>query len=99
MITPKLRRVPAALPTSALILSALLMCVPARASAQAVYGSISGIVSDTSGATVPGASVTITGDELTGATAVSAQLDLADISRHVAPQRGRRDGRGCRIEN
>jgi outer membrane receptor protein involved in Fe transport len=38
----------------------LTVCAPASARAQAVYGSISGIVSDTSGAVVPGASVTIT---------------------------------------
>jgi hypothetical protein len=60
MITPRLRRVLVPSPTSALILTALLMCAPARAGAQAVYGSISGIISDTSGATVPGTSVTIT---------------------------------------
>src|SRR5262249_22749502 len=36
---------------------------PSRAGAQAVYGSVSGIISDTSGAVVPGATVTITSAE------------------------------------
>src|SRR5436309_7579284 len=44
-------------------LAALGLVAPARASAQAVYGSIGGIITDTSGAVVPGASVTITSVE------------------------------------
>src|SRR6185295_10070469 len=42
------------------ILFCLSLFAPARTQAQAVYGSISGIVTDASGALVPGASVTIT---------------------------------------
>src|SRR4051794_8191596 len=42
------------------ILLATALVAPARAHAQAVYGSISGIITDASGAVVPGASVTIT---------------------------------------
>jgi len=44
-------------------LLALTLVAPAHARAQAVYGSISGIVTDTSGAVVPGATVTITSVE------------------------------------
>src|SRR4051812_2476775 len=42
------------------LLLATTLIAPARAHAQAVYGSISGIITDASGALVPGASVTIT---------------------------------------
>ena len=45
------------------LLIALLLLVPAHAGAQAVYGSISGIITDPSGAVVPGATVTITSVE------------------------------------
>src|SRR5436309_5461127 len=41
----------------------LALLAPAGASAQAVYGSVSGIVTDSTGAVVPGASVTITSVE------------------------------------
>ena len=41
----------------------LIVLAPARAQAQAVYGSISGIITDPSGAVVPGATVTITSVE------------------------------------
>jgi hypothetical protein len=45
------------------ILSAMMMLAPSPGSAQAVYGSISGIVTDPTGAVVPGATVTITSVE------------------------------------
>src|SRR5207237_8432882 len=48
---------------SFLLLAVLLSLAPASASAQAVYGSISGIITDSSGAIVPGATVTITSVE------------------------------------
>jgi len=48
---------------SLLVLAVLLSLAPASASAQAVYGSISGIITDSSGAIVPGATVTITSVE------------------------------------
>src|SRR5436309_5011642 len=41
----------------------LALLAPAGASAQAVYGSVSGIVTDSTGAVVPGATVTITSVE------------------------------------
>jgi hypothetical protein len=41
----------------------LVLVTPARISAQAVYGSISGIITDTTGGVVPGATVTITSTE------------------------------------
>src|SRR5258708_9889203 len=37
-----------------------ILCMPSPARAQAVYGSVSGIITDASGAVVPGATVTIT---------------------------------------
>jgi len=48
---------------SLLLLAVLLSLAPATASAQAVYGSIGGIITDSSGAIVPGATVTITSVE------------------------------------
>jgi hypothetical protein len=41
----------------------LIVLAPARSQAQAVYGSISGIITDPSGAVVPGATVTVTSVE------------------------------------
>ncbi len=46
-----------------LLLAVMMVLTPSRASAQAVYGSISGIVTDPTGAVVPGATVTITSVE------------------------------------
>jgi hypothetical protein len=48
---------------SSLLLTAMLAASAAPAKAQAVYGSISGIITDASGAVVPGATVTITSVE------------------------------------
>jgi len=48
---------------SLLLLAVLLLLAPVSASAQAVYGSIGGIITDSSGAIVPGATVTITSVE------------------------------------
>ena len=45
---------------ASILVTALVLFAPSRASAQAVYGSVSGIVADASGAVVPGATVTIT---------------------------------------
>src|SRR6185295_11490776 len=45
------------------VVSAMMMLAPSPASAQAVYGSISGIITDPTGAVVPGATVTITSVE------------------------------------
>src|SRR5947207_1097906 len=42
---------------------ALAMLAPSHANAQAVYGSVSGVVTDSTGAVVPGATVTITSAE------------------------------------
>jgi hypothetical protein len=44
-------------------IAALAVLAPSSASAQAVYGSVSGVVTDTSGGVVPGATVTITSAE------------------------------------
>src|SRR5439155_14538137 len=50
----------------------LALLAPPRARAQAVYGSVSGIVTDSTGAVVPGATVTITSvDRKTADTVVS----------------------------
>src|SRR5215831_17232445 len=46
--------------TASLALVALAVVPAPRARAQAVYGSIAGVVTDSTGATIPGASVTIT---------------------------------------
>src|SRR4029079_9851876 len=48
---------------SSLLLTAMIAASAAPAGAQAVYGSISGIITDASGAVVPGATVTITSVE------------------------------------
>ncbi len=45
---------------SFLLLSILLALVPVRTQAQAIFGSINGLVTDQSGAAVPNASITIT---------------------------------------
>jgi len=50
-------------PFLSLVFLAITIAAPAHARAQAVYGSISGIVTDSSGAGVPGATVTITSVE------------------------------------
>ena len=42
---------------------ALAAFAPSRAHAQAVYGSVSGVVTDSTGAVVPGATVTVTSAE------------------------------------
>src|SRR3954454_18765341 len=50
---------------------------PSRAAAQAVYGSVSGIISDSTGAVVPGASVTVTsGERKTSDTVVTNESGL-----------------------
>src|SRR6476620_10812740 len=46
-----------------LLLAVMMVLTPSRASAQAVYGSISGIVTDPTGAVVPEATVTVTSVE------------------------------------
>ena len=47
----------------ALVLAALVVLCPAPASAQALYGTITGSVADDSGASVPGATVTVTNQD------------------------------------
>jgi hypothetical protein len=59
----------------------LLLCLPGLAAAQALYGSITGTVTDNSGASVPGVTVTIT-NEGTG-------LKLDTVSE-APPSRGSR---------
>ena len=46
-----------------LLFVALMVLLPVRANAQAVYGSVSGIITDPSGGVIPGATVTITSVE------------------------------------
>ena len=60
MMTPKLPRFLPLLHTLVLATTLLLAIAPSRAHAQAVYGSISGIVTDTQNAAVPGVTVTVT---------------------------------------
>ena len=43
-----------------LLLTLLLALLPARMLAQAIFGSVNGVVTDSSGAAVPGASITMT---------------------------------------
>jgi hypothetical protein len=43
-----------------LLLSVLLILPPSRTLAQAIFGAVNGLVTDTSGAVVPGASITVT---------------------------------------
>jgi outer membrane receptor protein involved in Fe transport len=61
---------------SALVV-ALLLLGPSWASAQAVYGSVSGVVTDATGAVVPGATVTVTSvDRRTADTVVTNESGL-----------------------
>ncbi len=60
------------------------LCSPSRANAQAVYGSIGGVVSDQSGALVPGATITITNvDRKTSDTVVANESGLYTKERLI----------------
>ena len=62
-----------------LLLSVLLALVPSRTLAQAIFGSVNGMVTDSSGAAVPGASITMT-DTDKGTTRVVDNLRLGRVS-------------------
>src|SRR5690349_24938301 len=62
------------------VVLALALALPAMLPAQAVYGSISGNVTDTSGAAVPGAKVTIT-DPDKGVTYTATTNDSGNYSQ------------------
>ncbi len=64
-----------------LLLSILLALAPTRALAQAIFGSVNGLVTDTSGAAVPRASITIT-DTDKGTTRVVATSDSGEYLVH-----------------
>src|SRR5258708_34900740 len=62
-----------------------ILCMPSPARAQAVYGSVSGIITDASGAVVPGVTVTITSVERKTSDAVTS-----NESGHYLKERLRR---------
>jgi hypothetical protein len=59
-ITVMLAKRNAACEITVLLLTLLLALLPARMLAQAIFGSVNGVVTDSSGAAVPGASITMT---------------------------------------
>jgi hypothetical protein len=68
----------------ALALAAAISWLPAPAAAQALYGSLTGTISDSSGAAVPGATVTITNEntglELTAVTDETGNYTIRNIA-------------------
>jgi hypothetical protein len=68
----------------AVALAATLGLVPASTAAQALYGSLTGTITDSSGAAVPGATVTITNEdtglELTGVTDATGTYTIRNIT-------------------
>src|SRR5258708_803434 len=70
-------------PFFALFLTFMLMSSPAQA--QAVYGSISGIITDASGAVVPGVTVTITSVERKTADAVTSNESGYYLKERLLP--------------
>jgi Carboxypeptidase regulatory-like domain/TonB dependent receptor-like, beta-barrel len=68
-----------------LVLAMLAVGVHARAHAQAVYGSISGIITDPTGAVVPGATVTITSVERKTTDAVATNESGLYLKERLLP--------------
>ena len=77
---------------TALILTCAL-ALPGRVAAQAVYGSIGGIVTDTSGGVLPGVTVTITSVDLSPApTSARSPADRRCSGRTAPTWRARSTG-------
>jgi hypothetical protein len=64
---------------------ALVLTIPAKSFAQAVYGSIVGTVTDTSGAVVPGAKVTVTNVQKGTSAATTTNADGNYSIQHLIP--------------
>jgi hypothetical protein len=78
-----LKRIPAALAIGLGML--FLLCLPTQSHAQTVYGSIVGTVTDNTGATIPGATITVT-DEAKGTEVVVQSGASGDYSvEHLVP--------------
>ncbi len=62
-----------------------ILCMPSPARAQAVYGSVSGIITDASGAVVPGVTVTITSVERKTSDAVTSNESGYYLKERLLP--------------
>jgi hypothetical protein len=78
------RRVRPLIPGLAILLAATFSLLPAHGIAQALYGSLTGTITDSSGAAVPGATVTITNEntglELTSVTDATGNYTVRNIT-------------------